>query len=318
MIQKKKVLLVIVALMSLFSCHKEDKSHQWERDSKNPVFSDLIVEENYKIASDPHVFYDQNGFLKMIYTGQFEGHQSIMLAEGSDFSNWTKKRVLLAGIGPSGLDLNKETCFYRLANNGKHQLFYVGYNDEEDFESQIYLAESDQLEGPYTTINSPIVSRGNIAGKSVYCMTSPSIVEHQGVLYLVFIGWDAKPKKVKTVWMLGAKSLDDGYTWTDFQEVTTPIGMEGQLTKALDGSFVAVSTGKLGRNEAIYYATATHPFGPYTTREWPIIVQEGRPLEKDEIIAPQITFDQTNGVQHLFYTGSNHRKGWWIMHATEK
>ena len=126
-------------------------------------------------------------------------------------------------------------------------------------------------------------------------MTSPSVVEHEGVLYMVFIGWNAKPNEVTEVWIIGAKSTDEGHNWSDFQLVDTKIGMEGQITKNLDGSYVAVRTGEYKDIEAIFYATANHPFGPWNEDKEPILIQAGAPNEKDEIIGAQITIDINSG-----------------------
>jgi len=158
-------------------------------------------------------------------------------------------------------NVHKETSFYRKAQSGKHQIYYIGYENEETYESQIFLAESDALDGEYQQNPKPVVPKGTIAGKSVYCMTSPSIVEHEGLLYMTFIGWNASPQKVSEIWLLGATSVDEGHTWSDFQIIDTPIGMEGQVTKHPDGRFVAVRTGDYQNDEALFYATSNHPLG---------------------------------------------------------
>ena len=223
--------------------------------------------------------------------------------------------TLLGSVGPSGLDSHKETGFYRKASNGKHQIYYIGYDNESTYEAQIFLAEADSINGPYTQMNAPVISKGIIAGKDVYCMTSPSVVEHQGTLYMTFIGWDNSPNNVTEVWVMGATSNDEGHTWSDLQIVDTRIGMEGQVTKVNDNNFIAVSTGDFEDAEAVFYSTASHPFGPWTEEESPILVQAGPPLEKDEIIAPSIFIDPQSGEEILYYTGADYSIGWWIMMA---
>ncbi|MEL6866147.1 MAG: hypothetical protein AAFP19_17090, partial [Bacteroidota bacterium] len=186
----------------------------------------------------------------------------------------------------------------------------------EEYKAQIFLAEADELTGPYTQNAAPVVSRGNLAGKSVYCMTSPSIVEHEGFLHLSFIGWNASPSEVTEVWVIGALSNDEGRSWSNFRIVDTPIGMEGQLTKRGERDFVAVRTGVYRGKEAIFYARAEHPFGPWETSETPILSQDDTPYEKNEVIAPQITIDPSNNKQYLYYTGADHQVGWWMMLAS--
>ncbi len=317
------VFVIMNILMFLNSCSQEengpaDETKEWIRNSANPVFHDYISEENYEVASDAHVFFDEYDSLKMIYTGGANGKASIKLAIGSSWDNWTKGSSLLYQPGPSGLDIYKETGFYRKSSNGKHQIYYIGYDDENTYESQIYLAEADALRGPYTQFEQPLISRGIIAGKNVYCMTSPSVIEHHGLLYMTFIGWNDSPENVTNVWMIGAISSDEGHNWSDFQIVDARIMMEGQVTKAPDNTFIAVRTGDYENTEAIYYATSTHPFGPWTEEEEPILIQAGAPYEKDECIAPQITIDPLTNKQYLFYTGADHQVGWWIMLAEKK
>lgn len=323
MIMNLKVKMCLVAFFALtISCDTNDDSNNngklvFERFADTPIYRDLIPEENYQSASDPHVFYNGND-LKMVYSGDVNGNSAIKLATGTSWSEWTFTAPLLFETGPSGMDVQKETAFYRKTANGKHQIYYIGYDDETTYQAEIYLAEADALTGPYTQMTSPVVPRGNIAGKEVYCITSPSVVEHNGLLYITFIGWNASPNAVTEVWMLGATSVDDGHTWSDFQVVDTKIGMEGQVTKAPDGTFVAVRTAEYNNKEAIFYATASHPFGPWEEEEVPILVQSDLPAEKDEVIAPQITFDALTGKQYLYYTGADHDLGWWIMLAKQK
>lgn len=267
-----KIFLIIGLLVLVISCKKEGPlKSDWSRESE-PIFRDVISDENYEVASDPHVFFDENGNLKMIYTGAGKDHIGIKLASGTTWSSWQKVNTLLDSVGPSGKDINKETGFYRKANNGKHQIYYIGYQDESSYEAEIYLAESDNLEGPYTQMATPLISKGKIAGKEVYSMTSPSIVEHNGKLHMAFIGWDNDPHNVTEVWTLGAVSENDGYTWSEFQEVESRIGMEGQLTKGSNGTFFAVRTGDYKKDEAIFLSTSSHPFSGWVEEKEPIFI----------------------------------------------
>lgn len=319
---KRALNLLILFLLSV-SCNTGEASvaepqTEWTRNSLNPVLRDIYQGGGYQSASDGHVFYDDQGTLRMIYSGDYNYNSSIKLATGSSMANWQIETPLLFEANTENTDIHKETAFYRKANNGKHQIFYIGYEDGATYESQLFLAQSDNLNGPYTQITQPIVERGNLAGKLVYCMTSPSVIEHNGLLYIVFIGWNDNPNNATEVWVIGATSSDDGYTWTNFQTVDAAIAMEGQITKTPDGNYVAVKTAEYQDVEAIYYATSSHPFGPWNMSETPILIQNNTVLEKDEIIAPQIVFDTQTGKEHLFYTGADHDLGWWIMQASKE
>lgn len=291
-----------------------DDVSEWSREA-GPIYRDSIIGEDYESASDPHVFYD-NDSLYMIYSGDYNGLSSIKLAKGTAVDDWEFGTTLLGDVGPSGLDEGKETAYYRKDKNGKHQIYYIGYLDNELYESQIFLAEADNLTGPYVQMDAPIVPRGLVAGEELYCMTSPSVVEHEGVLYLSFIGWNNSPSEVTEVWIIGATSSDSGHSWEDFQIVETRIGMEGQVTKVGENNFVSVRTGEFADDDAIFYATASHPFGPWIENDQPILLRAGPPFEKDEIIGPQIFVDSV-GNETLFYTGADYQIGWWIMIAQE-
>lgn len=314
-----QISLLLISLF-LFGCDENESldTGEWKRDANNPVFRDIYAGGAYQSASDGHIFYDENGALHMIYSGDVNDKSSIKLAKGTSLTEWKAEKPLLFEANNTGLDINKETAFYRKSKNGKHQIYYIGYPDENTYQSQIFLAEADQLEGPYKQMDQPIIPRGEIAGKFVYLITSPSVVEHDGKLHIVFIGWNKAPAEVDNIWIIGATSEDEGHTWSDFQLVDTPIGMEGQLTKTPDGQFIAVSTQEYKNSQGLFYAKSAHPFGPFETNETPIISRDNSELEKDDIIAPQITFDPNTGKEHLFYTGAEYQKGWWMMLATKQ
>lgn len=323
--KKHNQLTFILLLLgcNLFLCCNDDNDSaidtsesKWIRNAHNPILRDFYENEDYQSASDGHIFYHNNE-LYMMYSGDANRFSSIKLAKGNSLTDWEVLGSVLSQPNSENTDIQKETAFYRRANNGKHQIYYIGYEDST-YKSQIFLAESNTINGNYQQIPIPIIPRGTIAGKNVYLITSPSVVEHDGLLHMMFIGWNDSPENVTEVWMIGATSIDDGYTWSDFQIVDTPIGMEGQVTKTPDGNFVAVRTGDYNGEEALFYATSNHPFGPWVSEDKPILSKNGSDLEKDEIIAPQITYDQQTGQEYLFYTGANHQFGWWMMLATKE
>jgi beta-xylosidase len=291
----------------------------WTRHPDNPVYRDEIP--GYEVASDGHVFFDPSGQLRMIYTGDTDDHTSIKMAVGSSFDTWEEVGTILPGdTTPGGERSGKETAFYHYAEAiDTHQIYYIGYADGDSqnaYEAEIYLARADSVEGPYEMADTPIVPNGSHAGHEVHLMTSPSVVEHEGDLYLTFIGWDAPPDVVTEIWMMGAVSTDNGQTWSAVEEVETPIGVEGQVTKGPDGMYYALRTGDYRRDEAIYLARGEHPFGPYNDAfEEPVLTKDSWRWEGDEIIAPQVTFDPTQKRAFLYYTGARHLRGWWMMVA---
>ncbi len=133
----------------------------WQRHG-DPVLRDPIPGGRYEVAAEPHVFRTQDGMLHMVYTGPHPGNDyvSIKLATATSHTEWSSGSVLLEDSNSGDLDLNKETAFYRLANSGKHQIYYIGYADEKTYESQIFMASADTLEGPYSLPTAPIIPTG--------------------------------------------------------------------------------------------------------------------------------------------------------------
>jgi len=289
----------------------------WTRHPDNPVYRDPCP--GYEVAADSHVFHDSSGTLRMIYTGDHDGHTSIKMANGSAYDIWKELGLLLPGDHtPTGEASGRETAFYHFVpSSNKHQIYYIAYQAEDPdtaYAAEIYLAEADSIEGPYSMPENPIVSRGTLAGEDVHLMTSPSVVEHEGRLYLAFLAWNAPPTVVTMVWPMGTVSEDNGQTWGPVRKIEAPIGMEGQITKGPDGLYYTVSTRDYLDSEAIFLARSEDPFGPYDEEiSTPLIEQAGQPWELHEVIAPQLVFNPISRRAYLYYTGADYAKGYWVM-----
>lgn len=283
----------------------------WQRHGE-PVLRDPEPGGGYEIAGDPHVFRTQDGALRMVYTGPHPSNDyaTIKLATANSHTDWTVGSVLLTGSNSGGLDLNKETSFYRRASSGKHQIYYIGYEDPEVYSSQIFMSEAEVLEGPYTLPTTPIITSGMQDGLDVKAMTSPSIVEHENRLYMVYCAWNAYPEPT-VVQVHGATSNDDGQTWQIVGEVSVPSCMEGSFTKGPDGFFYAIAQ-EAGTAFAI--GRSENPFGPYDMLPDSVMTTAGAPWEVDEMNTPQLLFD--GGTAYLYYSGADYSIGWWVMLAT--
>ncbi len=279
----------------------------------DPVLRDPIEGIPYEVASDGHVFRDADGTLRMIYSGDHAEHSSIKLATGDDWDRWSVTTTLL---GPDIGRAHKETSFYRRAADGTHQIYFIGYDDEVAYQSEVFVAEADALEGPYTVRPTPVAARGMQAGHDVYLITSPSVVEYEGVLHLVYLGWNDSPGEVTEVWTLGSTSDDDGVTWSAPEVVDVPVGMEGQLTHGPDGRYWAAASRTFGDNEGISLGVASHPFGPYDVLPDPVLERSGDAFELNEANAPMLAFDESSRTANLYYVGADYEKGWWMMLAS--
>lgn len=112
-----------------------------------PVLRDYELQTGYEVASDIHVFRDDEGVLRAVYTGPnpAEDISSIKLASAADHTSWAPGPVVLSSIASPMSQLHKETAIYRRSASGRHQIFYIGYADPEVYEAQIFLAEADEV-----------------------------------------------------------------------------------------------------------------------------------------------------------------------------
>lgn len=252
----------------------------WQRHGR-PILRDHDPSGVYEVAADPHVFRAEDGTLRMVYSGPQDGPDlaTIKLATGRGPTDWTVTGVLLPGgeSNAGGLDANRETAFYRRARSGRHQIYYIGYADEEEYAAQIFVAEADAIEGPYVLPDAPVIAVGEQAGNSVALMTSPSVVEHEGRLFMVYCAWDAFPEP-SAVWVHGAVSDDDGQTWTVVGEVDVPSCMEGALTVGPDGHFYGVGQGvRASLSDAARRRSPRRATRCCRCRSWSPLGRRGRP-----------------------------------------
>lgn len=286
-----------------------DTLQDWRRVG-DPVLRDPEPGRGFEVAADPHVFRNQDGALRMVYTGPHPDNDfaTIKLATANSHTNWNPGPVLLTGSNADGIDINKETSFYRLSDSGKHQVYYIGYQDINAYASQVFLAEADTLEGPYTLPMTPVIPNGLINGYHVKTITSPSIVEHEGSLYMVYCAWNDFPVPT-IVEVHGAISDDDGQSWDRVGEVNVPSCMEGSFTKGPDGLFYATAQSDGG----ITIGRSSEPFPDdgYEMLASPIMTPAGAPWEIDELNTPQLFFEGETA--YLYYSGADNTKGWWVM-----
>lgn len=291
----------------------------WTRHPRNPIFA------GNGFASDPHVWEEAPGSYLMLYTTDWDDRQAIGMAASVDLVNWTPiadaqypSGIVLRGAGPGGLDSHLETAFYRKTDDGKHQIFYIGYTDETTYRAAIYKAEASSARGPYTREAEPIIA-WSPGGADATAMTSPTIAEHDGVLYMSYIGWETYPDG--PVHIIGATSSTDGRSWEKQGDLGWDdiFGVEAHTEKGPDGRFyrVGVVADAQGK-DAIALGRAEHPFGPFTVLPNPILTLGG-PGEGDSIMAPSLIFRPDSGTAYMLYTAVD-TGGWpWVISlATSK
>jgi hypothetical protein len=288
---------------------------EWTRHPGGPMFLGVVI------AGDPHVWRDTDGVYRMVYTDGVGDHQAIAMATSTNLIDWTldddaelENGVVLQGAGPSGNDLYLETSHYRRADDGKHQIFYIGYPNEAEYHAAIYKAEADDVSGPYERESEPVINF-TAGGADAQSMTSPTIVEHEGTLYMSYVGWATFPDG--PIMLMGATSNDDGRTWQKQGVLSWDdiFGVEAHTEKGPDGLFYRVGvTGDDAGNDQLSIGQAEHPFGPYTVLEEPILTMGGPALgEGDSVMSPSLLFDSDSGVAFMHYASVD-TGGWpWVV-----
>jgi predicted GH43/DUF377 family glycosyl hydrolase len=287
---------------------------EWTRHD-GPVFRDRMLFGLYEAASDGHVFVTDEGRVAMIYSGDDGGQSSIKLAFGTDWTTWEEWGALLGPSKQPDAITHKETAFYFRASSTDHRIYFIGYTDEDTYQSNVFMAQAPDLLGPWEIIPEPIIARGPTAGRDVYLITSPSVVAYDGGLVMAWLGWNGF-EDVTEVWSFTATTQLGSQVWHNIAETDIPIGMEGQITERPDGGFVAVATRETSTGEeGIFAFCADDPLGPWTPVPEPLLTLAGDRWEVDEIIAPSITYDPQTNEPYLFYTAAEHSRGWRMMMA---
>ena len=292
-----------------------DALSDWTRDPGNPIFL------GNEFSGDPFVWEAAPGDYRMVYTDSVDDRQAIAMATSTDLVEWTPNGstqfpdgVVLQGAGPGGQDPHLETAVYRKADNGAHQIFYIGYVDEETYHSAIYVAEAPDIDGPYTRAADPILS-WTPDGADAAAMTSPTIVEQDGTLYMTYIGWEAFPDGPVSI--MGATSIDDGRSWKKVGPLSGEeiFGVEAETVKGPDGLFYRVGiTADDQGGDVITLGQAEHPFGPYTELPEPILTPGGPEVgEGETIMSPSLLFVPETETAYLFYAAVD-TGGWpWVV-----
>ena len=87
---KTTIYMLLIFSFVFQACEKDDPEvnsiKEWTREL-DPVLRDTIINEDYQVASDAHVFMDGDT-LRMIYTGDENEKPSIKLAHSNALNNW--------------------------------------------------------------------------------------------------------------------------------------------------------------------------------------------------------------------------------------
>lgn len=328
-----KVILFIATVMIFSGCREEDhrmafpKSEivtraipKWGNWTK---WSDPVLRGQYPLVGDPSVIRD-GYILRMFYTCYDPDKKgpNICQATSTDGFTWVnldtvetkvKGRVLKTGTGR--WEDTHETSFV-IKNGGQFFLYYSGYVDKggslNSYPANLGLSVSSDGVNfrPYSSEPVMRTTPGGYDNDSIF---SPSIVKHDGVMYMVYAGhcW-RNCKNEPGINLLGATSRD-GINWTKREKpilegaqmpafFRKPGAGEPELVKGPDGLFYLFYTALQGDNpHVIGLGSSKNPFGPWKMSEEPIIIpQEGR-FDEAEIVAPSVLIE--NGKIRMWFSG---------------
>jgi len=270
----------------------------WTRNPGTPIFGG----KTGQFAGDPHVWEESPGHYRMVYTDSYidgvNDYQAIAMATSTDLVNWSRIEnsefpagIILQGVGPGGRDHHQETAFYRKASDGKHQIFYIGYESESTYHAAIYKAEATNIQGPYLRESEPVIA-WTTGGVDAAAMTSPTIVTYEGALYMTYVGWAGYPDG--PVVIVGATSTTDGRSWAKQGALSWNdiFGVEAHIERGPDGWFYRVGVvSDANGNDEFALGRASHPFGPYEVLPDPILTLGGASRgEVDSITSPSLIF----------------------------
>lgn len=279
----------------------------WTRASGNPIFGGTSGD----FAADPHVWEESPGVYYMVYTTDFGGAQAIGMARSTNLLTWTPitspqygSQYVIRGNGPAAGQNNQETAVHLKTASGQHQIYYIGYDNELVYAAQIYRATASSVEGPYTRESAPVIPFGAPGSYDDGAMTSPTIVEHEGKLYMVYIAWDDIPSGAPNVINAGAISTDDGVTWAKSGKLDWSgiFGVEAHIEKGPDGKFYRVGTETPAGSDVLSVGVASHPFGVYTKLASVLTLGGASVGEVDSITGGTLLFNTNTRRVYMYYS----------------
>lgn len=281
----------------------------WTRQAPSPLFGGTAG----NFAADPHVWATGPDSYMMLYTTGYLGTQALAMAQSSNLINWTPitspqygSEYVIRGNGPAAGQNNQETAWYHRTQNGQHHIYYIGYDSLATYQAQIYRATASSLFGPYVREASPVIPFGAPGSYDDSAFTSPSIASYNGILYMTYTAWADSPMGASPGVVTGAAySSNDGATWTKFGVIdwADTFGVEASVHHGLDGYYYRISTETFASQDILSLGIASHPLGPYLTKQAGILTIGGAGVgEVDSITAGSLFFHPTQPRVYLFYS----------------
>lgn len=288
----------------------------------------------YSLVGDPSVIKDGQRY-RMYYTCYDPRRKgpAICQATSEQGYEWTDVKVskpvpgLMVEARPGRWDDAHETP-YAIKYKGTYFLYFVGYRDKGGFAKSFpaYLGLATSTDGvQFTRLDEPIL-KTTPQGYDNDAVFSPSIVEYQGELVMIYTGhcWTNCPKG-KGVFLLAATSRD-GKTWVkrpspilDKKALPSEVkdgAAESEIVLGPDGQYYLFMSWLYGNGtHDIGVARSASPFGPWEVNPLPIVK---RPVEQkgfDDVgpIAPSVLIEGDR--VRMWFHGFSKRKSIEIGYA---
>lgn len=308
------LVVLLVALSALLPGSVVDAEDSGWVQRPDPIF------EGEFVASDPAIIRTEFGY-RMFYTcfavpeSGFDPalvRAAICAADSADGLQWEEiesadrtKGLVLAGR-EDDWDQNLEAAFV-VEWQGRMLLYYSGYLHEGDpaqgFPAALAVAESIDG-GPFRRLNDgePVLSPtpGWYDNNAVY---SPTIVEHDGTLLMIYAGHCyTQCDRNWGVALLGATS-PDGLNWTKLDEPVLMRDVPGAnwtlegvaepgLVQGSDDLWYLFFTGVEADKRVIGVAVGETPTGPWQVSPDPILVHgETGAFDESGVLAPFVLIE---------------------------
>ena len=318
------LLLVCLAPILSVPALARDEWSEWQK-REDPIFSGQYI------ASDPTLIREV-GLYRMFYTcfaipkGAFDPdtvRATICEATSTDGLSWTEIPVdgQIKGLVFQGReeawDQDIEGAF-ALKWKGNYLLYYSGYRHLDGYPAQGYpaalnVATSEDGVTFERVFDDPILSPtpGGYDNDAVY---SPTIVEHNGELVMIYAGHCYTDCDYGYGVTLLAATSQDGLHWT---KVSSPVmtgteaGLEWTrdgvaepgLVQGPDGRWYLFFTGLVDEERAIGLAVGDSPLGPWDVRPDPLFEPTPGGFDSAGDLAPFVFIE--DGTVRMWFLGMN-------------
>lgn len=306
------------------------KTTGWSTWSKRvqPIYSGP-----YSLVGDPSVIKD-GALYRMAYTCYDPKRKGPAMCQATspDGLDWTDVKVpgpipgLMVQARPGKWDDAHETP-YLYKHGDTYFLYFVGYRDKGGFAKSFpaFLGLATSKDGVNFERQDEPVLKPTPGGYDNEAVFSPSIVEYQGELVMIYTGhcWTNCPNG-KGVFLLAATSKD-GRQWVkrpkpilDKAQLPSQVkdgAAESEIVRGPDGQYYLFMSWLYGDSvHEIGVARSATPFGPWEINAQPIVKRpEGRGFDDVGPIAPSVLIE--GGKVRMWFHGFSKRKSIEIGYA---